>query len=932
MHWVEGVMGVSMNYTWNEIRLRAAAFVSEWSGESKERSEAQSFYNDFFDIFGVKRRSVARYEEHVRKLGDRSGFIDLFWPGVLIAEHKSLGRDLEEASDQASEYFDDLPEPERPRFRLVCDFQNFVLSDLDTGEVAEFSLDELPDHIELFSFIVGKQRPTHRVSQPLNDKAASYVAGLHKALVESGYPKDDAEKLAVRLVFCMFADVTSIFQPRGIFLDLIDSKTADDGAGVGAVLARLFDVLNRPIEERQETTDPDFMQFPYINGSLFEERIAIVADSPKLRKLLIEAAQFDWSTVSPAIFGALFQGVLTPSERLLLGGHSTSEENILRVLEDLFLADFRVQVEELEKAGASRVARIRELWDRFAAIRILDPACGCGNFLAVTYRELRRLELRLVKALIACGGLDPASEEISKIDVDQFFGIDMRTSSARIAEISMWMTDHTMNNEFSMTLGVVFNRIPLKAAPKIQLGDALALDWADVLPSDQCSYIIANPPYKGSKKQTRAERRQVRGLGGGARTGGVLDYAAGWLFKAGAYAHEGTKIAFVTTNSLVQGEQIAGWYPILNQDYKLEIIFAHRPFSWDGTGSGAAQVDVIVLGFSKIKAAPDLKRLYYYNSNSNRPTGLTTSKLISPYLLPANNLRNPRVVVKSSRKVINGASKLITGSKPIDGGYFILSESERDVLLSKNPEASTYIRPFMGADEFLYGTTRYIIYFGDDPSAEYRNIKPLMSILKLVRDYRLGEIYNKAESKKLTSPNKLAASPTQWHITTVPDDDFLIIPEVSSENREYIPIGWVTPPTIPSNLVKVLKGASLFDFGLLTSAMHMAWVRLVGGRLEGRYRYSIGIIYNNFPRPRCSESEKSRIAALAQGILDARSASRMPTLEAMYDPVTMPKELRSAHNRLDSAVDRLYRKEPFGAEQDRWEFLLNQYASLCLAG
>ncbi len=912
-----------MRLTWTEIKINASAFTEEWRDAWYERGEAQSFYNDFFEIFGVRRRSVARFEEHVKKLGKKSGFIDVFWPGVLIAEHKSLGADLGQASRQADEYFDSLPEDERPRFKLVCDFQRFDLTDLETGENSSFTLQDLPANIEQFAFILGRQRPTHRINQPLNEKAAGYVAQLHHGLIGSGYPTEDAERLLVRLVFCMFADVTGIFQPRGLFLDLIDAKTKESGEDLGYVLAMLFQVLNTAEDRRQETLDPDLKVFPYINGDLFARPISVIASNKALRQLLLEAAQFDWSMISPAIFGALFQSVLSDEERAMLGSHATSEENILKVLNDLFLYDMWRELESSTRAGSGRIEKLKQLRERLSAIKVMDPACGCGNFLAVAYRELRRVELALVVALKNLRAFDPSVHPISMVDVDQFFGIELRASSAKIAEIAMWMTDHLMNNEFSLALKTVYSRIPLKSSPKIIVGDALKIDWDSVLQRSECSYIFGNPPYKGSKRQSVVERSLIQSLSGSSAT---LDYAAGWFFKAAQYINENAKVAFVAINSLAQGEQVGDFFPVLLRNFGLEIIFAHRSFSWDPIGGAGAQVDVIVVGLANKSKAPTKRQIYYYDESSHIPKYQVDCRSISPYLFPADNLNNPMAVVLEVNTPINGAGRLKTGSKPIDGGYFILSKEERDQMVARNPATESYIHPYVGAEEFLYGSERFIIYLGNDHASQYRNIKPLREIVAKVKEYRLARIPNKSGNSSLREPNDLASAPTRWHITNVPTAPFLIVPEVTSENREYIPIGWAEPPVIPSNLVKVLVGATLFDFALLTSAMHMAWVRCIGGRLEGRYRYSIGVIYNNFPRPYCPD--RSKIEKLAENVLKARRSSGLTSLEAMYDPLNMPNLLKKSHQKLDAEVDKLYRLEEFSDDQDRFEVLMNLYTEM----
>ena len=571
-----------MRLSWNEVRARSAIFASEWRDAAYEKGEMQSFYNDFFDVFGVKRRSVGRYEKHVRKLDNSSGFIDLFWSGVLIVEQKSAGNNLADAYDQAEGYFDALPEHERPRYILVSDFQTFELHDLDEREKISFLLKELPSHVEAFGFILGVQRRVFRDQDPANIKASELVGQLHDRMKAAGYRGHDLERFLARIVFCLFADDTGIFEPRDIFLDLIESRTNEDGSDTGSRLTELFQVLDTPESDRQKTLDEDLTRFPYVNGDLFDGALQIPSFDRAMREALLDACRFDWSNISPAIFGALFQSVMDPKARHADGAHYTTEGNILKVVEPLFLDDLRNEFKQLKsRKDRSRRTNLLKFQEKLGEMRFFDPACGCGNFLIIAYRELRALEIEVMKEIYPRGQLDALAGELSVIDVDQFYGIEINEFPVRVAETALWMMDHIMNNRLSLEFGQTYARIPLKKSPHILHGDALEMDWAEFCPSQRCSYVFGNPPYLGAKKQTNKQRAQVHRITALGKKAGTLDYVSAWFVKAGKYVQKSSaRIGFVATNSITQGEQVGQLWPILFDRYKLEIAFAHRTFAW----------------------------------------------------------------------------------------------------------------------------------------------------------------------------------------------------------------------------------------------------------------------------------------------------------------------------------------------------------------
>ena len=918
-----------MRLSWNEIRARAADFAREWADAAYEKGETQSFYNEFFEIFGKRRRDVARYEERVQRLDNTSGFIDLFWPGVLLVEQKSAGRDLMAAREQAGTYFDALPERERPRFQLLCDFQTFELLDRDERDETRFALADLPQHVEKFGFIIGVQRRTFRDQDPVNIEASELIARLHDALKASGYDGHDLELFLVRTVFCLFADDTGIFEPRDIFLQFIEERTAPDGADLGAWLMQLFEVLNTPVSRRQRALDEDLARFPHVNGELFADRLRPPAFNTAMRAALLDAGQFDWTAISPAIFGALFQSVMEPADRRAQGAHYTTEKNILKVIEPLFLDGLRAEFQRLQGRRDGRsMADLRRFQQKLGSLRLFDPACGCGNFLIIAYRELRTLEIDVLREMASrrdATQLELVVEVKSVVEVDQFYGIEIGEFPARIAATALWMMDHIMNNRLSLEFGQTYARIPIQKSPHIHHADALEIDWGDVLPPDECSVVFGNPPFAGAKYQSPEQRAQVRRVAALGGSGGTLDYVAAWFIRAGDYVRQSQpgdgapppRIGFVATNSITQGEQVAQLWPLLLDRRRLEVAFAHRTFAWGSDARGKAHVHVVIIGLDAAEHAPRDRRLFAYEHLDGEPLE-SGHAVITPYLFDGGALANPHLVVRKESRPINGARQLIIGSKPIDDGQYIFGAEERSVFIEAEPEAAPLLRPFVGAREYLQGGDRWILALHDASPGTLAGLPLVRERIAAVRAYR--------RSRESKPTQRLAETPTLYHVNVVPFAPFLVIPKVSSERREYVPIGWLEPPTVPSDLVFVLQDATKPVFALLTSAMHMAWLRHIGGRLKSDYRYSIGLVYNTFPSPPgFADADTSSLEPLAQAVLDARAAHSEATLAELYDPELMPPNLRRAHHALDRAVDRLYRRRRFTSERERAEYLFALY-------
>ena len=921
-----------MRLSWNEVRARAASFARKWADAGYEKGETQSFYNDFFRIFGVRRESVARYEERVEKLDDTSGFIDLFWPGVLIVEQKSAGRNLSAAYEQAGGYFDALTESERPRYILVSDFQHFELHDLLQRDEVSLRLDELPDHVEKFGFILGVASRTFRDQDPANIEAAELVGRLHDSLRDSGYPAHDLERFLVRIVFCLFADDTGVFEPRDILLDFLETRTREDGTDLGPLLAQLFQVLDTPEGQRIATLDEDLARFPYIDGDLFADTIRIPAFTAEMRDQLLAACRFNWSSISPAIFGSLFQSVMDPKQRRAQGAHYTTEQNILKVIEPLFLDDLWEEFTKLKALRRGRKPRLQEFQRRLGELKFFDPACGCGNFLVIAYRELRRLELQVIREVLEyerdaetgtiAARLDVGS--LSRVDVDQFYGIEIGEFPARIAEVVLWMTDHLMNNELSLEFGQSYARIPLKRSPHIHCGDALEMDWEDLLPAKDCSFVFGNPPFGGAKFQSAEQRAQVRRIAALGGTGGTLDYVTAWFITAGEYIQksrppgERARIGFVATNSITQGEQVAQLWPVLFGRCGLGIAFAHRTFAWGSDARGMAHVHVVIVGLDDRERVPSVRRLFSYDDPKGNPHE-SAHAVLSPYLFDAGGLADPHLVVRETASPLNGLPPMDIGSQPIDDGNYTVNEEQRARLLADEPGAAKFLRPYVGARELIRGQRRWVLALMDAKPSELKAMPHVLVRMRNVRSFR-------AKSKR-KSTLAIADTPTLWNLTVIPSEPFLVVPRVSSERRAYVPIEWAEPPTVPSDAVLVVPGATSVIFAFLASAMHTAWLRHMGGRLKSDYRYSKAVVYNNFPLPP-NGGDWSDLDSPVQAVLNARAAHPDATLADLYDPDLMPVALRRAHQALDRAVDRLYRPRRFSSERERVEHLFTLYEQM----
>lgn len=894
-----------MPLSWNEIKSRAIAFSKEWETETSEDAEAKSFWDGFFNIFGITRKRVASFEEPVKKLGEKQGFIDLFWKGILLVEHKSRGKNLDRAYKQALDYFPGIVERDLPKYILVSDFARFRLYDLEENEQHEFDLKDLHKNIRLFGFVAGYQKHKIREEDPVNIKAAESMGRLHDQLKEIGYDGHQLELYLVRLLFCLFAEDTGIFE-RQIFQDYIEERTNEDGSDLAYHIAALFQVLNTPENKRLKNLDEQLKAFPYVNGKLFEEMLPNASFDSSMRQALLDCCALDWSRISPAIFGSLFQSIMDKTARRNLGAHYTSEKNILKLIKPLFLDALW---EEFNKVKSNK-NKLAEFHQKLRSLKFLDPACGCGNFLVIAYRELRLLELEIIRALHDKRQQILDVQALIKLDVDQFYGIEVEEFPAQIAQVALWLVDHQMNMQVSEEFGLYFARIPLHGGGTIVCANALQIDWSTLIKYGNLSYIIGNPPFIGASYMSKDQKTDLFATFHDLKNCGVLDFVTCWYRKAAEYLKKSpsTEVAFVSTNSICQGEQVPVLWRDLLTAYGLKINFAHQTFKWSNEAKGKAAVYCVIVGFA-LKDWKN-KRLFVYDAIDGDPLELSATQ-INPYLIDA-----PIVFVESRTNPLCNVPKMTKGCQPTDGGHLIIEKKDYAEFIMKEPEAKQFIKRIIGAEEFIKNKARYCLWLVNCPPNK-------LSQMPLVLD-RVKKCKKMREKSTFEGTRKLALTPTVFRETYNPKS-YIVVPSVSSERRKYVPIGFLDGNTIATNLVLIIPDASLYDFGIITSTMHMEWMRYVCGRLKSDYRYSKDIVYNNFPWPEPTEKQKTVIEVAAQSVLNVRKKFPEASMADLYDPLKMPPELVKAHQNLDKAVDAAYGKTTFKTEADRVAFLFELY-------
>lgn len=895
-----------MALSWNEIKDRAIRFSKEWENTTNEEADAKPFLDAFFDVFGITRKKIGTFEHRVKKLSDTDGYIDLLWKGTILVEMKSRGKNLDKAFQQAIDYTHGLKQNELPKYVLVCDFNIFRLYDTEDQTTLQFNLDELVLNVQSFGALLGYQKKTYKEQDPANIKAAELMGKLHDRLEEIGYDGHPLEVYLVRILFCLFAEDTTIFDKQQ-FQDYIENRTAEDGTDLASKIQELFQVLNTPKEKRFKNIDEQLNDFPYVNGKLFEEILPSASFDTKMRLALLDCCYSDWSKISPAIFGSMFQSVMNPKERRNLGAHYTSETNILKLIKPLFLDELWVEFESIK----GNKNKLPEFHKKISELKFLDPACGCGNFLVITYRELRLLEIEILRAMNKSGTGFLDVREIIWLDVDMMYGIEFEEFPARIAEVAMWLIDHQMNMLISNEFGQYFVRLPLKKSAKVIHGDALEVNWEEVISRDKLSYIIGNPPFIGSKIMSQFQRDQIVKEFDNIKGCGVLDYVTGWYLKAAKYIRNTKiKVAFVSTNSIVQGEQTSIlWGQMLNK-YGIKIHFAHRTFKWSNEAKGNAAVYCVIIGYANFNI--NRKTLFEYEDIKGQPHAVHNLKNINPYLFEAKD-----IFIGNRSTPLCNVPRMNFGNMPLDGGYLLLSEIEKNDLIQEYPEAFPFLKKTIGSLEYINNIDRWCIWLNNIEPNSYRKIKGITNRIEKVKQFR--------ENSIAPSTKKFSTTPFQFRDTKLPKS-YIVIPGVSSERRKYIPIGLLTSDTVPTNLVHIISDANIFHFGVLISKMHMSWVRTICGRLKSDFRYSKDIVYNNYPWPENpTEKQIKSVEEKAQKILDVRASFLNSSLADLYSPLTMPAVLVKAHNELDKAVDLSYSKQVFISEAKRMEFLFELY-------
>ena len=894
-----------------EHRLAAKQFAADWQDRGDEKQETQTFWLALLQkVYGVTEPDkFISFEKTVNVDNVKTGksntkFIDGYIGATrVLIEQKGAKIDLNKGElqsdgsllspyQQARRYGGYLPVNQQPRWIVVCNFKEFRIHDMnhpnDTPEI--LLLSDLEKEYARLNFLVNTGDENIRKEMEISLQAGELVGVLYDALLKQ-YAEPESEQtlkslnaLCVRLVFCLYAEVSGIFGKRNMFHDYLQAHRAEDRRA----LINLFRVLDQKEDERDRYLDDDLAAFPYVNGGLFaNEDIEIPRLGDEIIDLLLSRASenFDWSAISPTIFGAVFESTLNPQTRRSGGMHYTSIENIHKVIDPLFLDTLKTELNDIESISVkrNRDAKLRIFQTRLASLTFLDPACGSGNFLTETYLSLRRLENEVLSLLYE-GQIVMDMNDPIQVSISQFYGIEINDFAVTVAKTALWIAESQMMKETEDVVRMSLDFLPLKTNAHIVEGNALQMDWEDVVSKMQLNYIMGNPPFIGYTYQSTEQKADLQNTMAGI--GKNIDYVSGWYFKA-AQLMQSTAIrtAFVSTNSITQGEQVAGvWKPMFER-LGIHIDFAHRTFRWDSEANLKAHVHCVIVGFS-VQMNPAEKLLFTSKQVQHVQN-------ISPYLIDA-----PTLFIESRNKPLCNVPEICKGSQPTDGGNLIVTEEDYNGFMKQAPASAKYIRRFLGADEFLNGKNRYCLWLDGISPKELQGMPLVLERVQLVRDFRL--------SSKKAATRKQADTPTLFTENRQPSEDFIAIPEVSSGTRRYIPMGFLHPDTICSNKLQILPGASIYHFGVLMSNVHMAWMRTVCGRLKSDYDYSAKIVYNNFPWPVPTEKQKAKIEQSAQAILDARSLYPDCSLAILYNEVTMPPELRKAHQVNDRAVMEAY--------------------------
>lgn len=908
------------------IRQRAKDFSQEWTDATSEQAERQSFWDAFYTVFGLTRRHVAVYEEAARRASTgRTGRIDLLQPGEMAVEHKSRGENLDAAMTQLEDYLGHLKPADMPWLLVACDFARFRWRNLETDESGEFPLENFADNLDLFWWLAGGDTPQEAglPEVDVNLQATELLATLHDELQASGYPERDMREWLTRILFCLFADDTEVW-PRKLFETFIESRTSDDGSDLGPQIDYAFQVLNTPPDERSLALDEHLGQLAYVNGDLFENSLSLPSCNETVRDALRRASRYNWSKVSPAIFGSLFQNVMTPAERRELGAHYTTEENILKTIRPLFLEDL-----ETELNSATSLPALRRFHDKLASLTFFDPACGCGNFLVISYREVRRLETETLRRIMVkqagrgsstrggrtrhrAGQRVASLEFLCRVKVDQFYGIEIEEFPALIARTALYLADHLANREVSAEFGEHYVRFPIPASPHVVIGNALRMDWNEVLPSGRAHYIFGNPPFVGISLRSHEQTADLQAVWGN-HYHGTLDYVTAWYRIAAQYVTGPQQsFAFVSTNSIVQGEQVAPfWRPIRDAGYA--IAFAHRTFAWTSEARGKAHVHVVILGVRPVEAAQN-RRLFVYDDINGEPEEARPST-INAYLVPGpDELVKPR-----SSPLAPVLPPVRYGNKPTDGGNFIVTTDDIDEVRA-DPIARKYLRPFPGARELLHNLDRWCLWLADASPEDVLASPILRERVRKVRVFR--------SESQAASTRAAARFPTLFRQIAQPASRFLCIPQHVSERRPYFPVLSYEPDVVASNANFIADDTDGIAFAFLSSAMFIAWFRLVGGRIKSDLRFNKLLVYNTFPAPELPKDARGKVLEAADDVLAARAEYPTTSLADLYDPDAMPPRLARAHSALDGVIDKAFaprRRRPFDTLVSRQEYLFARY-------
>ncbi len=929
-----------MSLDYPHIREQLNRIIQDYKdAEGYERGQSQNFWTQIFNAYGVSGQVQLKAFEHRLKNDKAQKYVDAFIPKLVMIEQKSRGLDLTKAYMQVSEYYDKL-KTDKPRYIVLCNFDELWLYDianpLDIKE-HKCALTDLPKNAEWLDFLAPSAAMTEIVEEnPINRQATEMVAKLHQAFISDGVNADELALFLTRLIFCFFADDTGIFGQRNLLDGLLTNEVKADGSNLHEVFTTLFDTLNT--EQRSARLPESYAAFAYVNGDLFSQSIRIPYFDENLYQLVVQCNHLDWSEISPAIFGSMFQSVLdiddtadSDDKRREFGAHYTSEKNILKVINSLFLNELR---DEFSKCSKDK-PRALKLYEKLPTLKFFDPACGCGNFLIIAYRELRLLENQLIAQIYGDqkGLLDISS--MCKVTVEQFYGIEIEPHAAHIARVAMWITDHQLNQATAERFGTTRPTTPIVYSPHITEGNALQLDWADILPANDCDFIMGNPPFIGCNNQNKEQSKDIVEVASDIKGHKSLDYVAGWYIKAMHYMQSVTKqnhyieTAFVSTNSIVQGGQVAILWQYLLEQCEGYINFAHHTFKWTNEGKGIAAVHCVIVGYSTVERKE--KTLFSYDNIMAEPNS-DKVKIINGYLIDS-----PLVFFDKSKKQISNEILMGFGSMANDGGHLLLSDEEYLTLISNEPLAKNYLRPLLGSREFLNNIERWCLWFDNcDPQELNKDLK----LMPLVSE-RLESVKAIREESKRASTKNLASTPQLFgEIRQPKEGNYLLIPRVSSESRKYLPVGFLNSNIICSDAAFSLPNATLYHFGMLSSSMHNSFMRLVAGRLKSDYRYSNSIVYNNFQYPFDAHDDdaktlkaKDTIEAAAQQVLDARAfyqngTEDAPTLAKLYNTYMIdpyPK-LTAAHTALDKAVDKAYGYKGKGDDASRVEFLLKRIA------